>query len=50
MGVAPEVARSALRVSLGRTTTEDDISRFVAAYRQLTSELKNLTAMAVEVH
>ena len=50
MGVTPEVARSALRVSLGRSTTEDDIHRFVAAFRQLTGELKNLTAMAVAVH
>lgn len=50
MGVAPDVARSALRVSLGRDTTENDINRFVATYRQLTGELKNLTAMAVTEH
>ncbi|MBI1905038.1 MAG: cysteine desulfurase [Rhodocyclales bacterium] len=49
MGVTPEVARGALRVSLGRGTTENDINRFVAAYRQLAGELKNLTAMAVAV-
>lgn len=47
MGVAPELARGALRVSLGRDTTANDINRFVAAYRQLADELKNLTAMAV---
>lgn len=50
MGVAPELARGALRVSLGRDTTESDITRFVAAYRQLTGELRNLTAMAVTEH
>lgn len=50
MGVAPEVARSALRVSLGCSTTEDDVQRFVATFKQLTGELKNLTAMAVATH
>lgn len=32
MGVAPEVAATAIRVSLGWNTTEDDVGRFVAAW------------------
>jgi cysteine desulfurase len=35
MGVAPELAAGALRVSLGRTTTETDIDRFLDAYRRV---------------
>jgi cysteine desulfurase len=31
MGIPPEVARSAIRVSLGPTTTDDDIAAFLAA-------------------
>jgi cysteine desulfurase len=32
MGVAPEIARGAVRVSLGPDTTAEDIERFVAAW------------------
>ena len=32
MGVAPEVAATAIRVSLGWNTTEDDVERFIAAW------------------
>jgi cysteine desulfurase len=32
MGVAGNEARSALRVSLGWTTTREDVERFVAAF------------------
>lgn len=35
MGVADELAASAIRVSLGWTTTEADIDRFIAAWRAL---------------
>jgi cysteine desulfurase len=35
MGVAPEFAGSAIRVSLGWTSEERDIERFVAAWRRL---------------
>lgn len=35
MGLAPEVARSAIRVSLGAGTEDDDITRFVDAWTQL---------------
>ncbi len=47
MGVAPDLARNAVRVSLGRTTTTNDISSFLAAFEKVTKTLKNLTAMAV---
>jgi cysteine desulfurase len=32
MGVPPDVARGAVRVSLGRETTADDLERFSAAW------------------
>jgi cysteine desulfurase len=35
MGVGPELAASAIRVSLGWTTTEADIDAFLAAWRQM---------------
>jgi cysteine desulfurase len=35
MGLAPEVARCAIRVSLGAGTEDDDITRFVDAWTQL---------------
>lgn len=39
MGVAPELARSAIRVSLGPTTEETDIPRCLEAWRKLTGVL-----------
>lgn len=47
MGVAPETARAAVRVSLGRDTTAEDVRRFAATLTAVLNELKNLTAMAV---
>lgn len=47
MGVAGDVARSAVRVSLGRDTSDGDLDRFMATFDQLLHELKNLTAMSV---
>jgi len=47
MGVAPELARNAVRVSLGRDTTEQDVERFAAGLARQVQELRNLTAMAV---
>lgn len=47
MGMAADEARGAIRVSLGRSTTDEDISRFAAAYDHLLHELKNMTAMTV---
>ncbi len=35
MGVAPEIARSTIRVSLGWSTTEADINHFIAAWMAL---------------
>jgi cysteine sulfinate desulfinase/cysteine desulfurase-like protein len=35
MGVPDALAVAAIRVSLGRTTTADDIDRLVAAWRAL---------------
>jgi cysteine desulfurase len=37
MGVAPEIASGAVRVSLGWNTTEDDIAGFIASWRKLTA-------------
>jgi cysteine desulfurase len=35
MGLAPEITRSAIRVSLGSDTTDDDITAFLAAWRKV---------------
>lgn len=35
MGVSPDLARGALRISLGWNTTEEDIDRFIAAWRSI---------------
>ena len=48
MGVEPELARGALRVSLGRDTRIADVDGFMAAFTRLADELTNLTAMAVQ--
>jgi cysteine desulfurase len=47
MGVAPELARCAVRISLGGETTANEIERFLAALQQTVLELRQLTAMAV---
>lgn len=39
MGVAPELARGAVRVSLGWSTTEDDIEQFLNAWNKVSSSL-----------
>jgi cysteine desulfurase len=39
MGVSPALLRGAVRVSLGWTTTETDVARFLAAWRKLASAL-----------
>ncbi|MDR0564217.1 MAG: cysteine desulfurase [Azoarcus sp.] len=46
MGVSPEWARGALRVSMGLRTTEDDIKAFLAAVGNISSKLKNLSAIS----
>lgn len=35
MGLAPEIARGAIRISLGPETTDDDITAFLAAWRKI---------------
>lgn len=47
MGVAPELARCAVRVSLSGTTTDNEIEQFLSALQQTVQELKQLTAVAV---
>lgn len=46
MGVAPERARSAVRVSLGRQTTTQEVSDFLIALAQTVFQLKRLAALA----
>lgn len=45
MGVAPEVARGAIRVSLGRATTEDEVARFIGVLAEELNRLRGLTAV-----
>lgn len=46
MGVAPEFARGALRVSLGRDSTSQQVADFGATLMRVVNELKKLAAMA----
>jgi len=48
MGVDKEIARGAVRVSLGRDTRRADVDEFLASFKRLVNELSNLTAMAVQ--
>lgn len=45
MGVAPALARAAVRVSLGRDTRAEDVDRFIETLARVTGELKNLAAV-----
>ncbi len=47
MGVAPEIARGAVRVSLGIGNTEFEIEQFINALRVTVGHLRGLTALAV---
>ena len=47
MGVERELARGAVRLSLGAGNTEQDVERFVQALKGLVKRLTSLTAMAV---
>lgn len=47
MGVAPEIARGAVRVSLGAGNGETDIDEFINALRATVGRLQGLTAVAV---
>ncbi len=47
MGVAPEVARGAVRVSLGGSNTDVDIEQFIKSLQVTVGRLQGLTAVAV---
>lgn len=47
MGVAPEIARGAVRVSLGAGNGAGDIEKFIKAVQVTVGRLQGLTAMAV---
>lgn len=47
MGVAPEISRGAVRVSLGAGNTATDIEQFINALRVTVGNLQGLTAIAV---
>lgn len=47
MGVAPEIARGAVRVSLGAGNTEAHIDQFIHTLRATVGRLQGLTAVAV---
>jgi cysteine desulfurase len=46
MGVAPELARGAVRVSLGETNTAEEVARFGAVLGETLNELRGLTAVS----
>ena len=46
MGVAPELARAAIRVSLGWNTTESEVDRLVAAWIRLAEALPKRQGIA----
>ncbi|WP_153132789.1 cysteine desulfurase family protein [Dechloromonas hortensis] len=47
MGVAPEIARGAIRISLGAGNTETEIEQFINALQATVGRLQGLTAIAV---
>ncbi|HEY0338370.1 MAG TPA: cysteine desulfurase family protein, partial [Burkholderiales bacterium] len=47
MGVEPELARGAVRLSLGVTSTAEEVDGFLQTVKALVKRLKGLTAMAV---
>ncbi|MGL4441570.1 MAG: cysteine desulfurase family protein [Bosea sp. (in: a-proteobacteria)] len=46
MAVAPDLAQGALRVSLGRTTTENDVAMFLTAYARVLAGMNARKAQA----
>ena len=46
MGVASDLARGAVRISLGETNTEADIAGFMQAFKATIEQLQTLTAVA----
>lgn len=47
MGIEPELARGAVRVSLGIANTADQVGRFLSALSAVVARLRNLAAIAV---
>jgi len=47
MGVAPDLARGAVRVSLGCGNTAEQVAGFLSALQATVARLQGLTAMAV---
>jgi len=47
MGVEPELARGAVRLSMGAANTASDVEGFLQAVKVLVKRLRGLTAMAV---
>jgi cysteine desulfurase len=47
MGVAPDLARGAVRVSLGYGNTAEQVAGFLSALQATVARLQGLTAMAV---
>jgi len=47
MGVAPEIARGAVRVSLGASNTETEVDQFIYTLQVTVGRLQGLTAVAV---
>ncbi|MEC5388363.1 cysteine desulfurase family protein [Uliginosibacterium sp. H3] len=48
MGVVPQLARGAVRVSMGATTKLEDVKRFLEVLRETLLQLRQLTAVSVE--
>lgn len=48
MGVERNIARGAVRISLGRDTQQGDVEGFLATFARLMQELNNLTAVSVQ--
>ena len=47
MGVAPELARGAVRISLGAANTAEQVEDFTLTLRETVSKLRRLTAIAI---
>jgi cysteine desulfurase len=47
MRVPPEIAQGAVRISLGRSNTAEDVDAFLSALREVAGRLQQLTAMPV---
>jgi len=47
MGVAPDLARGAVRISFSEANTEEQLSAFLAVLADEVSRLRQLTAVAI---